>query len=398
VLTQEGTLTATRTVGAKPGEVFRAFTNTGALRDWLCNAAQVDLRKGGRIYLWWNEGYYASGVFTEVKRGESLSFTWQGVGEPASEVHVALREVDGGTDMEVKHDGIATSEMAERLNTLWRDGLENLQTFLETGNDLRFIRRPMFGLNGADEMTPELAEKLGCPESEGLRLTGLVDGMGAQAAGLQKDDIVVGLGGREVANFASFVAAIQPHKAGDQVPVKFYRDGELKTVDMTLSSRPAPEIPTTVEGMVEVARGLFATVDKELDELLEGVTEEDAGRRPAPDEWSAKMVLAHLIASERDTQVWIAAMTEDFDIEQPYHSNSPERVGAIAKVYSPLSALVEELKREEALTVELAASMSEETAGHKHWFNQVATWLSSFDTHHREHFAEIKRLVKGEEG
>src|SRR5215217_7184506 len=63
VLTYEGTLTATRTVDAKSSEVFRAFTNTGALRDWLCNSAQVDLRKGGRIYLWWNEGYHAAGTF-----------------------------------------------------------------------------------------------------------------------------------------------------------------------------------------------------------------------------------------------------------------------------------------------------------------------------------------------
>lgn len=399
MLTQEGTLTATRTVGAKRSEVFRAFTNTGALRDWLCNSAQVDLRKGGRIYLWWNEGYYASGTFTDVKRGESLSFTWQGAGEPASEVRVSLTEADGGTDVEVTHDGVATSEMAERLNTIWREGLESLQNLLETGTDLRLMRRPMFGLSGADEMTPELAERLGAPVNEGLRLTGLVDGMGAQAAGLQKDDIVIGLGGREVANFPGFVAAIQPHKAGDQVMVNFYRGGERQSIEMTLSARPAPEIPATVEAMTEGARKLFATLDKELDELLEGVTDEDAERRPSPDDWSAKMVLAHLIASERDTQVWIASMTEDFDLEQPYHSNSPERLQAITKVYSPLSTMVEELKREEALTIELAASLSEETAGHKHWYNQLAGWLSTFDTHHREHFTEIRRLVKGgEEG
>jgi len=132
-----------------------------------------------------------------------------------------------------------------------------------------------------------------------------------------------------------------------------------------------------------------------LDELLEGVTEEDAEKSPSSGDWSAKMVLAHLIASERDTQVWIAAMTEDFDLEQAYHSNSPERLQAMVSVYNPLPALAEELKRSEAVTVALAASLSKETAGHKHWFKQLATWLTTLHDHHREHFGEIKKLIDG---
>ena len=395
MLTQEGTLTARRTVGVKPAEVFRAFTNSAALRDWLCNGGQVDARRGGRIYLWWNNGYSTSGTFTDFKRGEGLAFTWQGAAEPPSEVRVAITPDAEGTSIEVTHNGIESSDMAERISKLWEEGLESLQTMLETGYDLRLTRRPMFGLSGADEMTAELAEKLGVPVSEGLRLSGLVPGMGAEAAGIQKDDVVVALGGRDVANFSSFVTAIEPHRAGDRVPVTLYRGAEKLTIEMELSTRPQPELPTTVAAMVEVARQSFATLDKELDELMEGVTEEDAERRPASGDWSAKMVLAHLIASERDTQVWIASMCEDVDVEQPYHSNSPERLLAITKVYSPLSVLVEELKRDEALTVELAASMSEETAGHKHWFNQVAGWLTTFETHHREHFEEIRERIRG---
>ncbi len=393
MLTQEGTLTARRTVEANSTEVFRAFTNTGALRDWLCNSAQVEPRKGGRVYLWWNNGYYTSGVFTDVKRGESLAFTWQGPGEPASEVRVSFTSRDGSTDVEVTHDGITSSEMAERAQRLWEEGLENLQSVVETGDDLRFTRRPMFGLNDADEMTSEIAEKIGVPVTEGLRLNGLVAGMGAEAAGLQKDDVVVAIGERDVMNFPTFVAAIEPHRAGDRVPVTFYRGPEKRTVEMELSARPKTEVPATLEATVEGARQMYATLDKELDELLEGVVEEDAERSSAPGEWSAKMVLAHLIGSERDTQVWMAAMSEDVDLEQPYHSNSPERLQAMVSVYSPLPALVEELKRSEAVTVALAASLSQETAGHKHWFKQLATWLTTLQDHHREHFGEIKKLI-----
>ena len=173
------------------------------MRDWLCNAAQVDVRKGGRIYLWWNNGYYTGGAFTQVQRYDSLSFTWQGPGEPTSEVQVSLHAEGTSTEIVVAHNGLLSSETAGTLGKLWETALENLQTLLETGNDLRLLRRPMFGLNGVEEMTPELASQLGSPISEGLRLGGVLPGMGAEAAGLQKDDIVTALDGRDVPNFAA---------------------------------------------------------------------------------------------------------------------------------------------------------------------------------------------------
>ena len=392
-MTQEGTLTSRRTVGATPTEVFRAFTNPAALRDWLCNAAQVEPRKGGRIYLWWNDGYHTSGVFTDLTRGESLSFTWQGPGEAASEVNVSLATQGEGTEVTVTHDGIRSDEAAARLSKLWETGLENLQSLVETGNDLRFTRRPMFGLSDAEDMTAEIAAKIGVPVSEGLKLNGLVEGMGAEAAGLQKGDVVVAIGGRPVENFATFVTAIEPHQAGDRVPVTFYRGAEERTVTMELSARPMPELPATVAALAERARQTHAELDKELDALFARVSDEAAERRPTPDDWNAKEMLAHLIAAERDTQLWVAAMTEDADLEQPFHSNGKERVQAIVRVYSPLPELIQELKRSQAVTAAITAAISEETAGHRHQFNQLAQWLITFGDHHREHFEEIKRLL-----
>lgn len=394
-MTQEGTLTLRRTVGVNSTEVFRAFTNQGALRDWLCNAAQVEPRRGGRIYLWWNDGYYASGVFTEIKRGESLAFTWQGPGDPTGEVQVSLNPQGegGGTEVTVTHNGIGSEVQERRLEKLWEGGLENLQSVLETGEDLRFTRRPMFGLREADEMTSEIAERIGAPVSEGILLKGLVEGMGAEAAGIEKGDVVVAIGGRDVLNFPTFVAALEPHQAGDRVPVTFYRGSDKRTVDMELSRRPMPELPTTLEALVDGTRQSYATVDKELDELLEGVSEEAAERRPAPDDWNAKLVLAHLIAVEHDLQTWIVAMIEDADLEQFFHSNGRERLEAIVGAYGSLAAIAEELKRSEAVNVALLASLSAETAGHKHLFNQLAQWFTTFGDHHREHFGEIKRLI-----
>ena len=41
----------------------------------------------------------------------------------------------------------------------------------------------------------------------------------------------------------------------------------------------------------------------------------------------------------------------------------------------------------------MAAALPEETQAHKHFFKQIATLLATFHTHHREHFAEIRKLL-----
>ncbi len=397
MLTKAANLTLARLVESTPAQLFRAFTNTAALREWLCSAAQVDPREGGRIYLWWNNGYHTSGTFTQIQRDESLSFTWQGPGEPVGQLHISLHpEGTSSTQVTVTHTGSTSEEATRTLENLWETSLESLQTLLETGHDLRLLRRPMFGLNGAEEMTPEITARIASPVSAGLRLGGVLPGMGAEAAGLQKDDIVVAIGDREVPNFSAFVAALEPHRAGDRVPVTFYRGAEKRTVDMELSQRPVTETPASVKAMVDAARELYATLDSELDALFDGVSEEAAERRPATGEWNAKEVLAHLIAVERDGQTWIAAITEDFDLEQPYHSNGRERIKAIVSAYPTVPILVEEMKRNEVITLAMAAAISEETQAHKHLLNQLAASLTTFDTHHREHFAEIKTLLLGD--
>ena len=61
--------------------------------------------------------------------------------------------------------------------------------------------------------------------------------------------------------------------------------------------------------------------------------------------------------------------------------------------YPTLPVLIEEMKRNEALLLAMAAALPEETQAHKHFFKQIATSLATFHTHHREHFAEIQKLL-----
>src|SRR5262249_24527549 len=134
------------------------------------------------------------GTISDLTKDEKLTFTWRGPGDhDPSEVHLSLASKDGGTLVEIEHTGISSEQAAEAMRRAWEAGLENLQSVVETGKDLRFIRRPMFGLSGGDVLNAETAARLGVPVKEGIWLDGLVEGMGAQKAGIQKDDVVVSL-------------------------------------------------------------------------------------------------------------------------------------------------------------------------------------------------------------
>jgi uncharacterized protein YndB with AHSA1/START domain len=259
MLTQEATLQFTRTVQAAPAAVFRAFTTPSALRDWLCDAARVDPRSGGPIYLWWNDGYYTGGVFTAVVRDAELAFTWRGPQDPVTgQVHVALTPAGAGTTVTVTHTapdaGPESATAAAEIARRWEQSLENLQSLLETGVDLRIARRPIFGLDDAEPLTPELAARLGVPITEGLRLRGLIDGMGAQVAGLQRDDVLVQLGEYAITRYAALARALQHYQVGDRVPVVFYRGPQQQTLTMELSRRPQPDLPATPAALAGVMR------------------------------------------------------------------------------------------------------------------------------------------------
>jgi len=379
--------------------VYRAFTAPGALRDWLCQAAQVDARKGGRIYLWWNQGYYTAGTFTDLAPNEFLSFTWQGPGEPApTAVRIEFQPEGDSTRLTLTHSGFGPGaeweEIARQIESNWVNVLENLQSVLEQGKDLRFWRRPVFGLMSGELITEEHAAKLGLPSAEGILLSGVVEGLGAAQAGLQKGDVVVSLDGNPITTFDSFTNALQPHNAGDTVPVEFYRDGERRSVDVVLSSRTLPEYPDNAAALGELTRKAYSEVNAELEHLFDGVTDAEADYRRSAPEWSAKDVIGHLIAVESDTQTWIASIIEDVDVEQPFHTNTNERVRSLVEAYSPLPVLLEELRRSQEATAAIIAMLPEKVVERRHLYAQIGLNTVTFDMHHRQHFEEIKALIE----
>ena len=64
----------------------------------------------------------------------------------------------------------------------------------------------------------------------------VVEGGGAQAAGIEPGDVVIGINGNDVSTPSDFILGIRQHAIGDTVTVKVYRDGENKEFEVTLGS------------------------------------------------------------------------------------------------------------------------------------------------------------------
>jgi uncharacterized protein YndB with AHSA1/START domain len=388
-----------RTVAAPPAEVYRAFTSPMVLREWLCDSAQADPRKGGRLYLWWNSGYYTTGEYTSLVPDKRIAFTWFGKGEPApTAVLVSLSQNKAGTAVTLTHSGVGAGKAWQKARAEFQSGwdvlLENLQSVVESGVDLRIARRPMLGITFGEPLTPEVAGKLGVPVREGFRIDGVLEGMGAHAAGLQKNDVVVSLDGKKIDSYPALVGALQKRQAGDEVKVVFYRDGIRKTVAMELSARPLPQVPDTAAGLAEAVQDIYTQDMADLRRCLEGVTETEASAQPAPGEWSAKEVLAHLIAAERDTVLWISTLVGGAEADSEFFNNLPVRVQAVTAVYRTLPALLEQLEKARAETVAAIAALPEDFVAHKgsHWRLGYSQLNSS--SHIRDHVNQVQAAIE----
>jgi uncharacterized protein YndB with AHSA1/START domain len=109
-------LVLTRIYPVAAEKVWRAWTDPKALARWFgpadadtAEVIELELRVGGRYRIVFGapdgSEHEASGVYTEVEPPRRLSFTWsrRGLPEAESQVTIALRPVDGGTELSFRH-------------------------------------------------------------------------------------------------------------------------------------------------------------------------------------------------------------------------------------------------------------------------------------------------------
>ncbi|NOT31313.1 MAG: M28 family peptidase, partial [Planctomycetes bacterium] len=73
-------------------------------------------------------------------------------------------------------------------------------------------------------------------DGPGLRLDGTSPGGPAEKAGLLRGDVIVAFGAIEIGGMGDYMYALNAHKPGDVINVRFLRDGAEETAQVTLES------------------------------------------------------------------------------------------------------------------------------------------------------------------
>jgi uncharacterized protein YndB with AHSA1/START domain len=392
------TLTFEQLIAASPAALYHAFTNSTTLRNWLADVATTAPRPGGRIYLATNQGDYMAGAYTALDPDREVAFTWQGNGEPGpSRVRVTFAPEGDATRLLLRHEGLGSGPewqaTVDALEKQWPRALENLASLLTTGEDLRFTRRPMLGITVGD-LDRRIAAEIGVPVTEGMRLDTVLDGMGAASAGLQPNDVVVGIDGREVRNWETLSAALADHRSDDTVEVTYYRGPEKRQTRMTLSGRPIPELPATTAGLAEAVRQRYDQIEEELDSFFADVGDEAALYKPGAESWSAAEILAHLIHDERYQFQWIARLVDGHEPWQDdWGSNDNAQVAATVSAYPTLDDLLGELKRHFQETVAYVANLPASVTERKGSYWRLAYNLIESPYHFHTHLEQMREAI-----
>ncbi|MFC1463216.1 MAG: SRPBCC domain-containing protein [Candidatus Brachytrichaceae bacterium NZ_4S206] len=382
------TVSLKRTINAPAEHVYRAFTNATSLREWFCDGAMVQPRVGGRLYCQWDDGHALMGKYTALMPEKKIALDLRSDAEGSySQCVVALATKDGVTLLQLtdSSDGKLWIKTIDECEANWNAALDNLKSVLETGVDLRLARQPVLGV--------EIGEPK--PGDEGVRLDGVTEGMGAREAGLQQGDVILSVSGKKTPSWNAIGAALNGHSAGDKVKVVFRRDGKTMNATVTLSARPMPEVPATAEALAEIVARKYTEVNRDLTQAFKGVSEEKAARAPAPGGWSARHVLAHLIAEERNLHTWLTDMIAG---NEPWYDGETGalriRLDAVINGFPTVQALLTELKRNEAETVALLNALPDEFVARKGSYRRLALRMLSWPDHAREHLSQIIAAVR----
>jgi len=98
------------------------------------------------------------------------------------------------------------------------------------------VHRGWLGV-GIQSLTPDLARGLGVNRPRGAVIAEVFSGSPAEASGVLRGDVVVGLDGHDVSDANSLTRAVGGHLPGDQVRMDILREGETRQITVRLGDR-----------------------------------------------------------------------------------------------------------------------------------------------------------------
>jgi S1-C subfamily serine protease len=100
---------------------------------------------------------------------------------------------------------------------------------MEFGN----VQRGILGVEG-NALTGTMSKEFGVKDTEGFYINKVNKNSGAEKAGLKEGDIIKKLDNQKIGTFAELSGYINTKRPNDKINVTFVRDGNVKTVPVTL--------------------------------------------------------------------------------------------------------------------------------------------------------------------
>ena len=104
-----------------------------------------------------------------------------------------------------------------------------VEQLLTTGR----VRSAFVGIRPG-RITPQVAQQLGLPRTDGVLVLDVVANSPAAKAGLQPGDVVTALNGQPVRTVEDFLGGLRALRPGQQIPLTRQRQGNEQTVQLTL--------------------------------------------------------------------------------------------------------------------------------------------------------------------
>jgi uncharacterized protein YndB with AHSA1/START domain len=140
---QQAELRITRRYPIAPEKVWRAWTDPQALSQWFgpgpspsVTLAEFDVRPGGRYRIRFDgldgEKHEVGGAYEVVELNHRLVFSWAWHTTPdrVSRVSIVLRPVEGGTELDFRHDRFFDQVARDNHSRGWNAAFEKLDALM----------------------------------------------------------------------------------------------------------------------------------------------------------------------------------------------------------------------------------------------------------------------------
>ncbi len=117
-----------------------------------------------------------------------------------------------------------------------------MESLIKTGK----VSRAYLGIFGSN-VDRTMAKGLGLDEAQGVIVGSVESGTPAAEAGLREGDVIKTLNGKKIENYAKFRTSIATRDPGSEIKLGIIRDGESRTINVTLGELPEEAQASTTQ-------------------------------------------------------------------------------------------------------------------------------------------------------